>query len=298
MIRVYPIRKTKRSWKIPIYGYHECDESCSHIFIVDPDNINRIELSENSEYKDGKCSKNNVLQKTVINIWKYDQNDPRGNNKGKIYDSEQIVIGDAYFNMAVLYPLTTKIDVTIKSSNKKGFTMKELIQAIHNVYKFVYKEEERTASLSLFKIQETCELCINMDVKSYLKKVDDPEECKDCVICYDKYNKNMSELKCKHVFHTECIYKWLDSDNKNKKTCPLCRDNIGNCEICKNSGYICSEYIGKVLPRERRLGIINRHSTDGVFGIHSHDLEDLVIEDLEYNRIEKRLTMKVATYVI
>lgn len=298
MIRVYPIRKTKRSWKIPIYGYHECDESCSHIFIEDPNITNRIVLSENVEYKDGKCNKYNILEKTVINISKYNHIDPRGKNKGRIYESEQIVIGDNYFNMEVVYPLSTKIDVIIKSSNKKGFTMKELIQAIHTIYKFVYKEEERTASLSLFKIQETCESCIKVDAHNNLKKVDDPEECEKCAICYDKYNKNASELKCKHVFHTDCISKWFESDNKNNKKCPLCRDNIVDCKICQNSGYIYSEYIGKVLPRERRLGIINRHFTDGIFGIHSHDLEDLVIEDLEYNRIEKRLKVKIATYSI
>ena len=49
-----------------------------------------------------------------------------------------------------------------------------------------------------------------------------------CVIClYNVKNcrkSNISVLKCKHVYHRECIDKW--KKQYNNLTCPLCRDNI------------------------------------------------------------------------
>ena len=45
-----------------------------------------------------------------------------------------------------------------------------------------------------------------------------------CNICLEKFKwlENITELPCKHKYHSDCIYKWF----KNSSTCPTCRYNI------------------------------------------------------------------------
>lgn len=41
----------------------------------------------------------------------------------------------------------------------------------------------------------------------------------ECSICLENLNSKYTILKCNHVFHTQCIKKWL----KNHMECPMCR---------------------------------------------------------------------------
>lgn len=44
----------------------------------------------------------------------------------------------------------------------------------------------------------------------------------ECPICYEMVTRKESQvLKCKHIFHTSCIQRWLGDMNKN--SCPTCR---------------------------------------------------------------------------
>lgn len=45
---------------------------------------------------------------------------------------------------------------------------------------------------------------------------------KECSICFDEILEKGAELMCKHVYHKECIDKWL----LNNSTCPYCRAEI------------------------------------------------------------------------
>ena len=44
-------------------------------------------------------------------------------------------------------------------------------------------------------------------------------EC--CTICIEEPDE-CSQLKCGHIFHTECINEWF----KNHKSCPNCRKTM------------------------------------------------------------------------
>ena len=45
-----------------------------------------------------------------------------------------------------------------------------------------------------------------------------------CNICLEQFKwlDNITELPCKHKYHSECIYNWF----KNASTCPTCRYKI------------------------------------------------------------------------
>ncbi|KDP37180.1 hypothetical protein JCGZ_06236 [Jatropha curcas] len=47
-----------------------------------------------------------------------------------------------------------------------------------------------------------------------------------CCICLNKYidNEELRELPCSHVFHVECVDKWL----KINASCPLCKSELGD----------------------------------------------------------------------
>ncbi|MED6186971.1 hypothetical protein PIB30_071956 [Stylosanthes scabra] len=44
----------------------------------------------------------------------------------------------------------------------------------------------------------------------------------ECCVCLTRFeaNQEVSELPCKHFFHTSCLDKWFDNRHP---TCPLCR---------------------------------------------------------------------------
>lgn len=56
------------------------------------------------------------------------------------------------------------------------------------------------------------------------KCVDNKLPQEQCIICQEGFNINeyVTELKCKHCFHYECIIKWLEQN----KQCPNCK-----CEV-------------------------------------------------------------------
>lgn len=48
----------------------------------------------------------------------------------------------------------------------------------------------------------------------------------ECSICLDKYQKQskIRQLPCQHIFHQECIDKWL---TESRPTCPFCKQTAG-----------------------------------------------------------------------
>jgi len=333
--RVYPVRTTRDRWKIPLFCYHNCNESCNIIIINDTSF--EYKISENPDYKNGMCSKNNLLEKTYVRIADFDINNPKG-NKGPLYESESKVISDNSFKVFIYYPLSSVFEVVLETPSNNGFTLKELLYSIKNLYEYIYREEERTATPQIYNLKKLCTTCGNENLSKYIKYIRELEEYKnltnyksldDCCICCSGYiekrkfeemkveNKEMKEnrivkassglslssivsertieyskpvsLKCGHIFHNSCIKEWL----KKSGTCPICRATIFECNNCDGSGVIYYNFTGVVIPLEDRGNILNRNQTYGIFGIHSYDIEDLVIENLFYDNKKKQLYIDI-----
>ena len=107
-----------------------------------------------------------------------------------------------------------------------------------------------------------------------------------------KEGDELGVIRCNHKYHKTCIDKWLETGGYN---CPLCRCTIFNCEICLGSKYIYYDYTGTVIPLEHRGQFINRNATNGRYGIYAHDLEDLFIEEMMYDRTQKRLHLFISS---
>ena len=50
------------------------------------------------------------------------------------------------------------------------------------------------------------------------------DENKICPICLEEYKNNdmIKKLNCNHIFHSECLKKWLSV----KAVCPTCRNDL------------------------------------------------------------------------
>lgn len=58
---------------------------------------------------------------------------------------------------------------------------------------------------------------------NYSKESEKEETCTVCLSDFEE-NENIRKLRCNHIFHPECIEKWLDINKK----CPMCRKEIDN----------------------------------------------------------------------
>lgn len=299
--RVYPIRTTRNKWKIPLFCRHTCNENCNILVLNDYDDDNDEEyilLEENPDYKDGKCSFSGKVQNTYVRLGNFDEDNPLGDT-GPLYEPDMKVILDNSFMVYVYFPLSHVLEVTVTTPSSNGFTLKELIYSLKTLYTFIYTEEERTASPQVYPLRRVCSSCGNKDISEYIKEAEEVEKPpveENCCICYCDYsntdeNNITAMLKCKHIFHKDCIQTWL----RKSGTCPICRNNIFECNNCNGTGIICYNFTGIVIPVELRGQMLNRNETFGRFGIHSFDLEDLLVESLIYDNVKKQLFMNITT---
>lgn len=273
---MYPIRTTRNKWKIPLFYTHNCNETCNII-----------------SSKLNNCDKRNLAEKTCVKISEFDIDNISESNK-VLYNINNKVIPDNFFKIFLFYPLSHLFEVLIETPTANGFTLKELLQSIKKLYEFIYTEEERTSEPRNYRLKKICTSCGNQNLSKYVNKVEDLNIIKDnCCICYSDYINNEEDnpviLKCSHIFHDNCIKEWLQKSG----TCPICRSNIFECENCDGSGIIYYNFTGVVIPIQERGEIENRNQTYGVFGIHSHDLEDLLIKNLFYDKTKRQLYIEI-----
>lgn len=75
---------------------------------------------------------------------------------------------------------------------------------------------------------------------------EDDESCSICLVEFDKEDAVSKVSKCEHIYHMECIDRWIDSYHF---TCPLCRSFLFNVndsyEKCGGSVLsVTSSYLG------------------------------------------------------
>ena len=86
-------------------------------------------------------------------------------------------------------------------------------------------EENNAESETYFKKRNGFILELDEFQYKHVKKYSTIKEDK-CAICLQKYKgvDIIKEFPCKHIFHKNCILKWIKSSNK----CPLCKYDITN----------------------------------------------------------------------
>ncbi|KAJ3679912.1 hypothetical protein LUZ60_016190 [Juncus effusus] len=79
-------------------------------------------------------------------------------------------------------------------------------------------------------------LCINRDKISHEISSAKPKKCSQqfeddvkCCVCLSRLEKDdtIRKLPCSHVFHQDCVNRWLAVC---QKTCPLCRVSVDYVE--------------------------------------------------------------------
>lgn len=291
-MHIYPIRNSRNYWNIPLYCCHECGLQCQTKFTITDDG--NIDIVPNPLYNliTKRCNKYETLRPATIPIHSFDLQYPEG-LEGRLYYPDLIVIPDLSFSIFITFPLTTNIEVTINC--EKEITLRELIFMIKSIYIQIYEDEEKTADSTMFTITQNCE-CKQISLKNEIEKyiILNSSLNQDCSICYMSLGeRDTVKLSCNHYFHRDCIVGWIEKGNG--LSCPLCRNAIYSCQLCNGSQSITSyeEYV--VLPVHLREISMNRNTTNGLYGIYNHDLENLYITSMKYNRIMKILQVNVNT---
>lgn len=199
--------------------------------------------------------------------------------------SDEIVITDKDILISVSYPMEKTVQFSVTSV--EGFTRRSIIEHVCEIYEFVYKKEERTATTHTYHYSEQCSC--TYELQNF------------CLLC--KFSFNWDEpwvtLSCSHAFHNACIDKWAYDNNGYE--CPTC---IGAAPIESLCGLCCCgivemEFTGSVIPKRLRQNIqygdCDRAPTDGEFKICGCDLEKLHIVQLSYEEENKMLTFCICT---
>ena len=290
--RIYPLRLTKKKWRIPINILHKCSKTlCSTIVMFEN---GKFVIRENPQFIDCKCPYFNKIEQGSIPLHCFSIDDPRG-IRGDLYNPDEIVIPDQKIRLDIDYPLINPVQVVVDFGHPQ-ITKKEVLYVISNLYKYIYDEEERTSPSVEYLISRKCDSCVDKKNSDYTVTFTPLSQDKklECPICYGDYSeKSASRLPCGHIFHRDCIVKWLDGDendtSSDNNSCPMCRHGVLNCEDCEGKRVKYEKHESVVIPLEHRGMMNSRNPTFGSFGIYGHDLEDLNIGSLFYDRKARQL---------
>jgi hypothetical protein len=229
------------------------------------------------------------VTETTIVLDDFTLDNPQG-RQGELFMPNLIVISDLNFTIIIDFPVRRGINVKINTKNP--LTLRQLLYTIQRIYLHIYETEEKTATPTEFRVHKQCD-CSFLDSSAKLLCLHSAEEKEDnCSICYTPLSENTVLLNCKHVFHRNCMQQWIDTGRSN--SCPLCRGNLHDCNRCNNTKIITNVEQHIVLPRHLRTDVFrDRNSTNGIFGIHTYDFEQLELYNMVYNSEQKILKLKI-----
>jgi hypothetical protein len=131
-----------------------------------------------------------------------------------------IVIYSVFNQIHLLLINDTSINNLIKICGRvlinNSFMILLIIMQICHEYSEKYKIKHK--KLDIYQYSKQIEYSVFDSVK---------DSQNECSICYIEYTKsdNIRKLNvCSHIFHKECIDKWIQGYNK--KNCPICRANL------------------------------------------------------------------------
>lgn len=269
----YPLRLSRNYWRIPLYTLHQCSHEC-----------------------EADCPDHDCLISTVVKLSDYELEFPQTQD-GPLYDPDLLVIPDLTFTVLITFPFTRPAEIPLSVSEPPR--LDELLSYIKYIYMSIYDVEERTSTPTTFYVTNPCS-CQNeppaasssVDPTSLDTSPSEVGEDNDvCSICHEELSQQVITTDCSHSFHKRCLTNW----SKVKNTCPLCRVLL--CSRCDADRNIITAQEHVVLPPELRSISEFRNSTNGIYGIHTCDVENIIITDLYYNRLTKTLQVHADTSI-
>lgn len=291
-MHIYPIRQTRNYWKIPLYSCHECTHTCRHKLVVNP--YGQIDVIPNPEYNPitRTCEQYENICIATVPLHSFDFQSPRS-IEGHVYYPDLVVIPDLQFSLFLNFPFTTAVEVNIEVQDK--ITLREVLETIKQIYKQIYEDEEKTADPIIHEYTVPC-TCISSNFReamqryAYTLPASSDVTCSVCLIEIDGESET-ARLSCNHYYHKECIIAWCEKGSGHR--CPMCRCPILSCDVCANTRQVYRREEFVVIPLHLRQGNVERNTTNGLYGIYDHDIENLYITDLHYNRITKTLHVSI-----
>lgn len=111
-----------------------------------------------------------------------------------------------------------------------------------------------------------------------------------CVICTDIFviNSQISACNCGHIFHEECLFRWIKSSSSganSNQTCPQCRAKISQSTIIKRLYLTEADLSSSQLSTTNITDILNDPSNEVI----SKKYEELLnlCEDLKHSLKDK-----------
>jgi hypothetical protein len=112
--------------------------------------------------------------------------------------------------------ITHEFIIPFNSSN--DFDLNNFINNFNNILNTVVEPNNNQEDVQVTMDKEDIN---NLPINIYNKK--DEINCSIC-LCDMENNDEYFDIKCKHIFHKDCILKWLEEFNY---ICPICRTELG-----------------------------------------------------------------------
>ena len=236
----------KKNYKNPIQNKYANQK-------VPLNNNNNIINNCQIEKQETPITKNNNIKKNSINDQKIKNNDLM---ELKLLTKENMTLNNTLKEqeriLKELHDLFIHNYNKINSLKKKYSKYKHYLK--HTIYdqgdeEFMKEKSEEEYALRAVEQQIMDEICPNPDKMSYeqllqleeevgsvskgltkekIKKIPEKpfhkalfDDNLDCIICMEKFEENekVKQLLCGHIFHGDCIDKWLSKEKK----CPFCK---------------------------------------------------------------------------